>query len=150
MTAADPVFVDTNVLLYVSRPLAPQHIAAREALARLEAAGGPLWISRQVLREYLAVVTRPQATAPALPMAEAIADVRHFQAAFEIAEDVGPVVFERLPAVARYASWFGKQVHDANLVASMLASGVHRLLAFNNPDFQRFVGSIALEPLGIP
>jgi predicted nucleic acid-binding protein len=149
MTAADPVFVDTNVLLYVSRPLAPQHIAAREALARLEAAGGPLWISRQVLREYLAVVTRPQATAPALPMAEAIADVRHFQAAFEIAED-GPVVFERLLQLLGMHPGSGKQVHDANLVASMLASGVHRLLAFNNPDFQRFVGSIALEPLGIP
>ena len=149
MTAADPVFVDTNGLVYVSRPSAPQHIAAQQALGRLEAAGGPLWISRQVLREHLAVVTRPQATAPALPMAEAIEDVRRFQAAFEVAED-GPVVFERLLQLLGAHSGSGKQVHDANLVASMLASGIHRLLTFNTSDFQRFAGSIALEPLGIP
>jgi len=107
MTAADPVFVDTNVLVYASRPSAPQHMVARQALGRLEAAGGPLWISLQVLREYLAVVTRPQATAPALPMVEAIADVRSFQAAFGIAEH-SPVMFERLLQLLDAHSGAGK------------------------------------------
>jgi predicted nucleic acid-binding protein len=36
-TVVDPVFVDTNVLVYVSRPTAPEHAAARAALAKLEA-----------------------------------------------------------------------------------------------------------------
>lgn len=32
-TAADPVFVDTNVLLYSTRPLSTHHAAAAGALA---------------------------------------------------------------------------------------------------------------------
>jgi len=76
--AADPVFVDTNVLVYASPPSASQHLAARTAIDRLQEEGAALWISSQVLREYLAVVTRPQAGAPALQMVDALADVRRF------------------------------------------------------------------------
>ncbi len=92
-TAAERVFIDTNVLVYVSRPAAPGHAAARSALAGLEARDGAGWISPQVLREYLAVVTRPQAAAPPLPMATAIDDVRRFQSSFEVADE-GPAVLE--------------------------------------------------------
>ena len=31
-----------------------------------------------------------------------------------------------------------EQVHDANIVATMLAHGERRLLTFNGSDFQRF------------
>ncbi len=41
----------------------------------------------------------------------------------------------------------GKQVHDANIVATMHAHGVRRLLTFNTNDFRRFAGIIDLEPL---
>jgi predicted nucleic acid-binding protein len=91
-TNADQIFIDTNVLVYASRPSAPEHTAAREALAAIETSGRRVWISPQVLREYLAIVTRPQATAPPLPMATAIDDVRRFRSAFEIAQE-GPAVF---------------------------------------------------------
>jgi hypothetical protein len=37
--------------------------------------GRSLWVSFPILREYLAVVTRPQATSPVPPMGTAIADV---------------------------------------------------------------------------
>ena len=93
--AADPIFVDTNVLVYATRPSAIQHAAALTALTRLEGEGSALWVSTQVLREYLAAVTRPQATAPGLAMATAIADVRSFRAAFDVAEEL-PGVLDRL------------------------------------------------------
>ena len=57
------VFVDTNVLIYAEESLSAHHAAARACLIRLEAEGAVLWISRQVLREYLAVMTRPSAGA---------------------------------------------------------------------------------------
>ena len=50
-TAAERVFIDTNVLVYVSRPTAPGHAAARAALAGAEARDCAEWISPQVLRE---------------------------------------------------------------------------------------------------
>ena len=132
-----PAFVDTNVLLYASRPKAPEHARAQAALSRMRQDGTPLWLSRQVFREYLAVATRPLASGPALPMAAAIADVQEWQAAFNIAED-GPAVFDRLLQLLATHPGGGKQVHDANLVAAMLEHRITRLLTFNVADFRRF------------
>ena len=36
----------------------------------------------------------------------------------------------------------GRQVHDANIVATMLAHGERRLLTFNDGDFVRFAPRI--------
>ena len=143
--AADPVFVDTNVLIYATRRAASEHAAAQTALARLEGEGRRLWISFQILREYLAAVTRPQTAAPALPIGTAIADVRRFQQVFYVAED-RPAVLDRLLALLSAHYGAGRQVHDTNIVATMLEHGIHRLLTFNAADFRRFTGIIELEP----
>lgn len=148
MTDAEPVFLDTNVLVYASRPTAPEHAVARAALASLEASEAAVWISPQVLREYLAVVTRPQATAPALPMATAIQDVRRFQASFETAQE-GPAVLERLLDLLAATPGAGRQVHDANLVAAMLVHGIKRLLTFNAADFHRFKDHVQVQAVTV-
>jgi predicted nucleic acid-binding protein len=144
--AADPVFVDTNVLVYATRPSAAQHVSAQAALSRLEGEGSSLWVSAQVLREYLAAVTRPQTTAPALPMATAITDVRNFRAAFDVAEE-HPSVLDRLIDLLAVHRGSGRQVHDANIVATMLENGIRRLLTFNAADFRRFARIIDIESL---
>jgi predicted nucleic acid-binding protein len=36
-------------------------------------------------------------------------------------------------------------VHDANIVATMLANGIARLLTFNVTDFRRFADLVAVE-----
>jgi predicted nucleic acid-binding protein len=136
------------VLVYVSRPTAPEHTAARTVLGQLQAEGGALWISQQVLREYLSVVTRPQATAPAIPPKIALADVQRFRASFEVAGD-RPTVLDHLLQLLRSHQVTGKQVHDANLVATSLDYGIHRLLTFNTGDFQRFADIITLVPLPV-
>jgi predicted nucleic acid-binding protein len=41
----------------------------------------------------------------------------------------------------------GKQVHDANIVATMQAHGLRRLLTYNTADFARFAHLIQVEPL---
>ena len=41
----------------------------------------------------------------------------------------------------------GKQVHDANIVATMLAHGLKRLLTHNVADFRRFSPWIDVVPL---
>ena len=145
-TAADPVFVDTNVLVYSTRPLSTHHAAAAGALARLGGAGSTLWISSQILREYLAAVTRPQATAPGLPMKTAISDVRRFRMAFHVAEERASAL-DRLIEILSAHRVAGRQVHDANIVATMLDCSVHRLLTFNSADFQRFVPLIEIDAL---
>lgn len=142
---ADPVFVDTNVLIYASRPRAELHATARAALDGCRLERRPVRISAQIIREYLAASTRPQPTAPALTMEAAIADVRTFRGAFNVAED-GPKILERLLALLAAVPTAGRQVHDANIVATMLAHGVTKLLTFNAGDFRRFVPAIELVP----
>lgn len=147
--AAEPVFIDTNVLVYISRPNAQRHAVARAVLGRLEVEGNPLWISAQVMREYLAVVIRQQSAVPPIPIATALGDVRRFRRSFEIAND-SPAVLDRLLRLLAAHPSSGKQVHDANLAATMLTHGIRRLLTFNTADFRRFGTVIHLEPWDAP
>lgn len=73
--AADPAFVDTNVLVYASQTQSAFHGRATAVLNWARQEQRELWISRQILREYLATVTRPQRDTPPLPVADSLADV---------------------------------------------------------------------------
>jgi len=66
-------------------------------------------------------------------MATAITDVRRFRAAFDVAEE-RPSVLDRLLRLLTTHSSSGRQVHDANIVATMLEHSIRRLLTFNAAD----------------
>ena len=131
------MFVDTNVLVQARFTPAPFHARAGRALDALFRRGEPLRLSRQVMREYPAVVTRPQTWAVTLPMTDALADIGRLDRDLEILED-GPAVTLKLLGLCRSVAFAGRQVHDANIVATMLAYGEARLLTFNEADFLRF------------
>ena len=137
------MFIDTNVLVMSRIPGAPDHQAARSSLERAFRDPEPLRISRQVIREYLSVVTRPQTWPVAITCEEALADVSRLIGSFEILED-GPHVTDLLLALYREVPVGGKQIHDANIVATMLAHGERRLLTFNGSDFRRYGDRIEL------
>lgn len=144
--AGDRVFIDTNVWVYAIVPTAPLHATARTALGVLRRAGAELWVSRQVLREYAAATTRPQPFSAPQPGAAAAADIGRIVALSQVAED-GPVVFAQFLALLGAVHSGGRQVHDANIVATVLAHGIPRLLTHNTADFARFTGYIAVIPL---
>ena len=139
------MFLDTNVLVVARATNAPGHDAALDLLAQARRTE-PLRISRQVLREYLAVVTRPQTWASPLPMPDALLDVRRFASAFEVLED-GQAVTDMLATLCRDVRVAGKQVHDANIVATMLTHGERRLATFNPKDFRRYGQRVQLLAL---
>lgn len=107
--ADKPILLDTNVLIAT----APSHIQAHELLEKLWAARVELWISRQIVRESIAVVSRQQTFSQ-------------------------PQVTERLLDLLNTIPLGGGQIHDANLVATMLVYGIPQLLTYNAPDFARF------------
>ena len=137
------MFIDTNVLVNSRVPGAPHHDAARAALDRAFRDPEPLRISRQIMREYLAVVTRPQTWPVAITREEALEDVSRLTGSFEVLED-GPVVTELLLTLCREVPAGGRQIDDANIVATMLARGERRLLTFNAADFRRYGDRIEL------
>lgn len=128
----DASFVDSNILIFANSEDSPYQDKARSRLVELASAGVGLWVSRQVLREYAAVLSRNKTPATAI-----VADIERFVARFAIAED-GPAVTARFLDLLRKVPVGGKQVHDANIVATMLANGIRRLLTHNVADFARF------------
>ena len=137
------MFIDTNVLVKSRIPGALDHAVARSSLERAFGDPEPLRISRQVIREYLSVVTRSQTWPVAISREEALEDVSRLIGSFEILED-GPAVTEFLVALCREVPAGGRQIHDANIVATMLARGERRLLTFNTADFRRYGDRIEL------
>ena len=137
------MFIDTNVLVNARVLEAPQHDIARLNLERAFSGDEPLTISRQIIREYLAVVTRPQNWPVPITREEALVDVSRLLSTYEVLED-GPVVTDLLLDLCSSVTVGGKQIHDANIVATMLAYGERRLLTLNAADFRRFEDRIEL------
>ncbi len=140
MKAGSSVFLDTNVLVYATIPQSPIYQIAQNAILGHKQAGDEIWISRQVIREYLATLTRPNtftSLGKPIPIETLLAEVRLFESQYRVAEDNHVVTRELLNLMAQVPIG-GKQVHDANIVATMFAYGIMQLLTNNTADFNRF------------
>ncbi len=105
-----------------------------------------MWISRQVLREFIAALTRPQPFSPSLPINVAISEARFYEARFHVADEDAQVTDGLFDLLLRVPAG-GKQIHDANIVATMQANGITHLLTENTSDFARFSQLITIVPL---
>jgi predicted nucleic acid-binding protein len=147
-TDADPaslVVVDTNVLLAATDRSRESHIAATDFLSEDERR---LAVSPQIVREYLAVSTRPvEANGLGLSGEDAVANVEQFLDEMELLVE-GPGTTRRLLGLIRDGSAAGKQVHEANVVAVALAHQAAAIVADNTRHFARFAQLIAVEDLG--
>jgi len=110
-------------------------------LGELERDGAVFWASRQVLREFLASTTRPGAVIPPLTPDALSRAVRQFEAEFEIAGEDASVTAILLDLL-NSQTIRGKQIHDANIVATMRRYGIPSLLTHNTADFIRYVPAI--------
>lgn len=140
------IFVDTNILTRATVDLMPLHSEARAILAELWSEKAELIISHQVLREYISNTTRPQTYSPALPISEVLNQVKDFRRSFQIFPDSPAVLNQFLELVERIPVG-GKQVHDTNIVATMLVNDVDELLTHNVKDFERYLTYIRVIPL---
>lgn len=132
------IFIDTNILVYANLDTAPEHQAALLRVTALEAQALPLWISRQVIREYLATVLRPTLR---LDRGDVIATARAFEQRYTIAEET-PVTTTHLFSLLEQG--LSRQVHDTNIVATMLTYGIRTILTNNADDFAPFAHLITI------
>ena len=118
---AEGVFADTNVWVNAAVPTAPRHAQAVVAVGR--PATGALWTSRQVVREFLAVMSRPQTYFPGnAPMSDILNRARLIESQCRVAED-GPDVAQQLHDLLAVGDTRGKQIHYANIVATCSLMG---------------------------
>ncbi len=147
MTGFRELFIDTNVLIFCTNSLSPWHLAATQTLQTVREAGIELFVSPQVLREYLAAATRLNVTGGELQLEQILENVNSFQTEFTVLED-NDFVLSALIELLRNFPTAGRQVYDANIVATMQVHNVGHLLTHNLADFSRFSTLIQILPLG--
>ncbi len=140
------LFVDTNILIFATNALSPWHVAATKLLQEARELGVELILSQQILREYLAAATRINILAEGPALAEILENIRIFRNDYTIIED-NPFVLDHLVELLEKIPTSGKQVHDANIVATMQTHGLRHLCTHNVADFQRFTEFITIVPL---
>jgi predicted nucleic acid-binding protein len=146
-TDVDACVIDTNVLVYSTVLDNPWHNQARRWLARLQSKGVHLCVTTQILREYLVVLTRGNVFEKSFSVDQVLAQIRMLLPSLTVLDEPLEVVDLLHDLVRRYQIR-GKSIHDANVVAVMLAHGIHRLASYNSSDFERFE-EIALEPASV-
>jgi predicted nucleic acid-binding protein len=137
------VFCDTNVVIRLNIVETPEHQQVKQAITKLIADGNPLWISRQVLREFCMVLTRPQTFPIPLNPRDVVARARTLATLFEVADEPEAVT-ENLFHLIETIPMGGKQVYDANLVATMQAHQIRHIFTLNPTDFERFLPQIEI------
>ncbi len=140
------LFVDTNILAYISLANSPFHLDARNKLNAYLQQGYEPWISRQIIREYLVVMSRALADQVGFDAAQLVADTEKLTAQFQIADDTEIVSKTLFHLVEKYAVQ-GKTIHDCNIVAAMMTNGITHLLTNNEGDFKRYQEGFVLISL---
>jgi predicted nucleic acid-binding protein len=143
-TAPDRVMLDTNVLLAATDEGRAEHREALKVLNGWAAGHTDLCTSGQVLREYLSVATRsPERSGLGLSLPDALGNVRAIRGRTTLLADDSKVA-DRLLGLLADVECRGKQVHDANLVATMLVHGIGAFVTMNLEDFARFERHVSL------
>lgn len=140
------IFVDTNILVYSSLPHFPLYTQANKRMSELLTQNNEIWLSRQVIREYLVTMTRPAITGGIITPQENLVNISTFSAAFRVADETADVT-NRLLSLLQQVSVMGSQIYDANIVATMQAYNITRLLTHNVVDFTRYNSFITVLSL---
>ncbi len=141
MTTVVKAFIDTNVALRARHDVMDNHEAAPALLDSMWANNVELWISRQVIREYLVQVSNNR-NKVVLASTAMIVQMDMLQSTFHVADETPAVTTKLRELLSNYPTG-SKQVHDANIVATMLVNGIDTLLT-NISDFERFDELITL------
>jgi predicted nucleic acid-binding protein len=132
----DRIFLDTNILVYLSDTGAEFHETVKEIFKSI-AEKYEIWISRQILREYAVVVSRKEDVEKPLKPQEIINDIVKWEISFRVIDETQEITENLKNLILKY-NLKGKRIHDANIVASMMEFSIRILFTFNVRDFQLF------------
>jgi predicted nucleic acid-binding protein len=140
------ILMDTNILLRLLEPKDAEYALVREAVKTLTVRGESLCFASQNLIEFWNVCTRPLSR-NGLGLSSVQTDERAalIEGKFRLLPDHERIHAEWRRLVVAH-SVAGVQVHDARLVASMMAHGVPQLLTLNDRDFARYATISVVHP----
>jgi len=138
--------LDTNILLRMSDSTSPLNLLAGQVAARLLQQQNQLYITGQNIIEFWVVATRPtEVNGLGWAVERTRSEIQQILNQFPILEETPQIFPYWLQLVTQYQLQ-GKRVHDARLVAVMLAYNVTYLLTFNPDDFRRIEEITVVSP----
>ncbi len=138
--------LDTNILLRLSDENSPVHLLVTRAIANLLRQGHQVCITSQIIIEFWAVATRPvNVNGLGWSHEKTRTEVEQLLNQFPLLDET-PQIFPHWLSYVTTNRVMGKRVHDARLIAVMLAHGVTHLLTFNTDDFTSAEGIVIVHP----
>ncbi|MBN1834050.1 MAG: PIN domain-containing protein [Deltaproteobacteria bacterium] len=134
---AKSIFIDTNVLIYANNRESPLCEVARGKLDELALSGNALFVSNQVIREYLVIMTRPGFVEKPISSESAIEDAKRITKEFTLLFPDRNSLDKLMELILKYQIK-GKRIHDAAIASVMLTNGITDILTKNIDDFKSF------------
>mgnify|MGYP005856158291 CR=1 FL=1 len=144
------IFIDTNILLRHQIRNFAEYPIIKKVVDELFDDEYRIWINWQVIREFSAVCTRPQKFMNPLSPITISSRISTFLPMFDVADGTS-AVNQALLALMRQFPMGGKQIHDANIIATMQVYGIRNLFTLNISDFERFgslIHIVKIDSLG--
>jgi predicted nucleic acid-binding protein len=141
--------LDTGFLVAAGVLEHAEHVAARDTLARLIAAGDLIAIAPQVLAEFIHIVTDPRRFVQPLDITAALRLAEQWWTAREVMR-----LFPDEAATQQFLAWLQqfslgrKRLLDTLLAATYKQAGIHSLLTTNPADFAIFGLFSCITPAG--
>lgn len=134
--------IDTNIILRIAQPNHPMCAEALNALASLRHQKEDCYLTHQNLIEFWRSATRPvERNGLGMNLTAAEAELKRLEAFFPILPDI-PEIYQEWKRIVIEYGVMGVNVHDARLVAVILAHGLTHILTFNISDFKRYSNKI--------
>lgn len=142
--------LDTGILLRAFDPVSDQQKVILQAIDLLWRRRERLIVTAQNMAEFWNVSTRPiENNGRGLPIAVVARQVDVIESFARLLTENERSHLEWKRLVTLHAV-IGAKVHDARLVAVMIAHGISNLLTLNVRDFLRFPGIVAVSPDLLP
>jgi len=137
---------DANVMWRRFVPAEASHLRVKTALDALILRGDTVYVTPQNLVEFQSLATRPtDVNGLGFTSQQANAKAKEIEAFFPLLPDI-PEIYPHWRNLMEKYEVEGRQVHDARLVAVMLAHNITHLLTMNAKHFQRFTEITIIEP----
>jgi len=150
MTADNRYFVDTNILLTACDADRKHHSACHDWLKMAFAGNVSLYLSGQILREYLVVATRKDSeNGLGMKPEEALSNITEFRKCIHFLDETSGVIQRLLEMVGQH-QLKGKKIHDANIAATMIDNGLVQVLTLNGNDFVKFKEVKVVQTENVP
>jgi len=140
------IFVDANILIYSFYDKDAYYRLSKDLLNKLLRNNYQFYISRQVIREFLVFVTRYNNENTKITIMDFMKMAYRFINQFTVVDEFS-IITQNLFKLIEKHNLSGKKIHDANIVATMQAYNITKLLTHNVKDFERFNDVIEIVPL---